>query len=806
MDGPVIFKRTKSKGTQRARDKSPEGNGVQPNTASGDESSSPSSLAAKLKKKARSKPKSRLSFGAGEEEDEGEVFQIKKSNLSRKISLGGSSASSGPVPVGSVTGSPRTNGTPVYDATYLSQLKASTPSSRPRIDADESYDVSMSLDDGEIAPVTEIADVFGKLWHAFSASNPSLFIVDCVCLADGETTIHSESSIQAAKAKRERIRTTQTTVSEDFISLSLTKHDNSYQGPHPESRLVREEDELGEVEEGLALTFLRTIRLKPPFPEFSEYTSAQERIALGKKGKKLEAKKRREEMQELIADADEVDDETMEWEQEQLRRGGYRPEDSTEATKQTYKAASIPMETPIPTLSAAIFRLTQSLTSLTTSHAQNTTSMTTLAEERTQLETREQEMRDMIAKAEAKRSWFAAFREWVESVATFLDEKYPPLEKLEDEHVSLLKERRDMITKRRRTDDEDDLSLFLGSLPVQAQTEELDELGRSVPQPNSSIARREHRVARTRRHARHKTSDIEEGFSTDSSLPPSDSADYETALAALSAKVKDILSDVQVDEFKDPSLGIGRWFGEWRERFADSYTGAWGGLGLVGAWEFWVRLELVGWDPIEDPRSLDAFEWYTSLYTYSRPRKDEEDDEPELGPDGDLVSAMISTAVIPRLCKLIGGGAFDPYSDRHVRRMIDLAEQVESSVQDDNLKFQALQKAVFQSFHDAVTALLFVVSQHLTLSNPRFDPEAIPARRRVLARVSKILSNILRWRRYSSEVFGIGELATKLVRDGLLLVAETGWEVGGEEASRKAHDSLPKELIPLSLKRRLGLP
>ena len=49
--------------------------------------------------------------------------------------------------------------------------------------------------------------------------------------------------------------------------------------------------------------------------------------------------------------------------------------------------------------------------------------MHSLADERAQLEAREKEMREMIVKAEDKRSWFAAFREWVESVATFLDEK-----------------------------------------------------------------------------------------------------------------------------------------------------------------------------------------------------------------------------------------------------------------------------------------------------------------------------------------------------------------------------------------------
>lgn len=93
--------------------------------------------------------------------------------------------------------------------------------------------------------------------------------------------------------------------------------------------------------------------------EFAEFTSAQERIALGKKSRKLEAKKRRENMNELIADAyvsslftqttrdihspdrEEEDEETMEWEQEQLRRGGLRTESpAASAPKPVYKAAS----------------------------------------------------------------------------------------------------------------------------------------------------------------------------------------------------------------------------------------------------------------------------------------------------------------------------------------------------------------------------------------------------------------------------------------------------------------------------------
>ncbi|EPQ51044.1 GCFC-domain-containing protein [Gloeophyllum trabeum ATCC 11539] len=715
----------------------------------------------KLKKKTRAKPKSRLSFGGADEAEEGEVFQIKKSNLSSRISLGKAPGSPG---VPSVESSPRSSG-PVYDQAYLSQLKASTPTSRPRLAGDESVDMSMSVD-GDNSIALAASDVF----------------------ADTDTAIPSASSIQAAKEKRERLRTT-APAAEDFISLSLTKREDNYQGPHPESRLVREEDELGEAEE-----------------EFAEYTSAQERIALGKKSKKVEAAKKREEMQELIAEAEEVDEETIEWEQEQLRRGGHRPEEIFQPAKEVYKPAPIPMETPIPTLASAIGRLTQSLTALTTSHAQNTSTVESLAEERIQLEAREREMREMIAEAEAKRSWFAAFRDWVESVATFLDEKYPELEKLEDEHVSLLRERHDMISKRRRDDDADDLSLFLGTLPVSSAAD-VDELGRAV-EPLNAASRKDRRAARISRRSNRQrrsapSSDEEEGYSTDSSLAPSDAADYQTAMGGLSLKVRDVLADVQADDFKDPGLGLGKWFGEWRQRFGDTYTGAWGGLGMVGAWEFWVRLELLGWDPLEDHRSLDSFDWYTSLYQYSRPQ--DEDEEPALGPDGDLVSAMISTAVIPRLVKVVVGGAFDPYSAKHVGRIIDLAEEVEASIEPDNLKFQTLLKSVFQLFSGAVTDMEALVAPYLAQSVPRFDPEAIPARRRILARQMKLLRNILRWRKYTSGKFGIGELGTRLVRDSMLPIAESGWEVGGEEAVRKIADIMPDELLPASVKTRLAI-
>lgn len=91
--------------------------------------------------------------------------------------------------------------------------------------------------------------------------------------------------------------------------------------------------------------------------EFAEYTSAQERIALGKKSRKLEAARKRDQMRDLIDEAyvsipysisflrlfgrAEEDEETREWEQEQLRRGGHRTSEHDQAAriKPIYKPA-----------------------------------------------------------------------------------------------------------------------------------------------------------------------------------------------------------------------------------------------------------------------------------------------------------------------------------------------------------------------------------------------------------------------------------------------------------------------------------
>ena len=52
------------------------------------------------------------------------------------------------------------------------------------------------------------------------------------------------------------------------------------------------------------------------------------------------------------------------------------------------------------------------------------------------------------------------------------------------------------------------------------------------------------------------------------------------------------------------------------------------------------------------------------------------------------MAAMISTSVLPRLSKIVQGGGMDPNSSRDTRRVIELAEEIETSVDKNNPKFQ----------------------------------------------------------------------------------------------------------------------
>ena len=148
-------------------------------------------------------------------------------------------------------------------------------------------------------------------------------------------------------------------------------------------------------------------------------------------------------------------------------------------------------------------------------------------------------------------------------------------------------------------DNEDDLVLLFG-VPLDVQNEQpvTDELGRVLPSNSNpqSALRRERRQIRAQRHQ----SGLLEGYATDAQLSASDAADFQQAITSLKQKVDtELFEDVKAKAYRDPRHGIAVWFREWKEKWSEVYMNAFGGMGLVQCWEYWARVEQLGWLPFD---------------------------------------------------------------------------------------------------------------------------------------------------------------------------------------------------------------
>ena len=393
----MFVKRNKSRPSLRARDVEDEPasagsplakSSFGPDELEQDEPESSGSVMER--KKARAKEKrplskgSRLSFG-GDGGDEAEEFKPKKSLLSQSLKLPSTPTSDASPPSSSI-----------YSREHLSELKASTPSKAPqnaRVD-----------DDDDDEDQDEDGSGLSRIAREKYAS---------VLVEDTTAGIPDEAAVAAAKSKRQAaVESGKHDLGEDYKALGggqIAVYDGE-KGPHPESRLMREEDEGEEGDEELA-----------------EYTEVNDKLFLGKKANKSAARRMRGEMGEMIDEREaesDSDEDTKEWEEAQARRAGrWEDEKPSTTTKQAYVPSVIPTTRPIPSISPAQARLAASLSELGLVHSGSEHNLEVTSKELTNLEDQEQELRKEVERLEGKREWMEEFRQWIETLGVFLEEK-----------------------------------------------------------------------------------------------------------------------------------------------------------------------------------------------------------------------------------------------------------------------------------------------------------------------------------------------------------------------------------------------
>jgi hypothetical protein len=320
---------------------------------------------------------SRLSFGPGEiisgdaaealQDDE--AFTPKKPNIGRRVIESNALRKSLPYQGLPARATDEDEERPTYSEDYLKELKSSTPSTPKDLKVHASVEDVEGLDASELegAVVVQTKDRFGS-----------------------STFIPSEAEIREKKERRARLAR-----EKDFISL----HDDDTQSQlslllrksKPESRLVREDEDLGEG-----------------FDEFVD----DGRISLGKKQEREAKRRHRKEMADMIQQAEGSSDEHTD-DSEAERRAAYeaaqtragmdglhKPGDDMEAA-----AVQVPAKiTPLPALAECLERLQTTISEMEQDLAQRHKNLADLEQEKRDILARELDVQELLKEAGARYS------------------------------------------------------------------------------------------------------------------------------------------------------------------------------------------------------------------------------------------------------------------------------------------------------------------------------------------------------------------------------------------------------------------
>ncbi|KNE98624.1 hypothetical protein PSTG_08176 [Puccinia striiformis f. sp. tritici PST-78] len=678
---------------------------------------------------------------------------------------------------------------PTYSTAHLNELKSLTLSSVPNRSSETTGDDGMirskfaghhTLDDDDIS---------------FVSSNESVHIPTSNFINSAKERRSQARKIGLSNQSTSNLLISEPSSSEDFISLSgrpsliqpFTATKNG------ESRLVREEDQFGEGDD-----------------EHSEFTGAKERVPLGEKaGQAAEASKKAG-MEAMIMDAEvdlhEGNEEEMEWEAAQIRRGGIgssAEKTTNERKAEIYQAAPIPEHAPLASLASVETDLLNLLNLLEESVAEQATAALQFTTEEQDLVNQESELRQEVSREVQRADFFEELNMFIKEIDLFFTQKWPQLEKVEQDLISILKERAELIFKRRYEDLSDDLVLFKdGEIGVirpllsakrtsradeiepekMEQESEVDELGRSRPEfdisPHapSRTSRRNDRAQRRKRRMDKTLSSVEntiperddEGFSSDDSLSPADSTDLNSASRSLHDSSKAILLDITNPVFLSPTHqgSIVDRFLSWRSKYPEEYGNAFGNLALVQAWEFWVRIEIVSglniwglreWIKTEDKRGIENWEWMRGLEKYDHSIQSESQSDSTDNQES-VIGAMISTVVIPLLIPIIKS-SYDPYSTQATTKGLQLVEQVGYVLETEgNPTYDKFIKSFLDNIRISIYELKRLVGSSRELSDKlrsQVGLQGILARNRFLFKSFKLFKQGLRWKEFFGQHYWI---------------------------------------------------
>nr|GMD37771.1 transcriptional repressor ILP1 [Ipomoea batatas] len=295
-------------------------------------------------------------------------------------------------------------------------------------------------------------------------------------------------------------------------------------------------------------------------------------------------------------------------------------------------------------------------------------------------------LENSLAAAGEKYIFMQNLRDFVSVICSFLQEKAPYIEELEDQMQKLHKARAEAILERRVANNEDEMRELEDAISAAKQVfsehgssaativaakeaalraaaearrlrdlpVKLDEFGRDLnQQKRMDMARRE--KAREHRRAKSDTKRmstiendssyqrVEGESSTDES--DSESTAYRSNRDQLLQVAEEIFSDTN-DEYSQLAVVVDK-FERWKKGYSSSYRDAYMSLSIPAILSPYVRLELLKWDPLHKDADFMDMKWHSLLFNYGLPEHDSEFSSDDA--DANLIPQLVEKLAIPIL-------------------------------------------------------------------------------------------------------------------------------------------------------------
>ncbi|XP_068136358.1 intron Large complex component GCFC2 [Hyperolius riggenbachi] len=465
------------------------------------------------------------------------------------------------------------------------------------------------------------------------------------------------------------------------------------------------------------------------------------------------------------SEREEADDLQDRWEEQQIRKAVKYPQPISEdrlrgdSPPQVRRRAEPKISTPLVTVEDIKKRLTSRIASIEEVHRSHM-----LDSERYSRDL--ESSKDSLEKLETSSSeqsfkFFKEMKIYVENFVDCLREKIQQINELEAEMFQILESRASILLKRRQ-DDLRNESVSIQKLAgngVASDSETADST--ALNQTEDCELRR-----RKRRQKREESGQIDhcEGMSSDDELQSDLEQDFQRQQEDISGQCKTIFEDVHEDFCQIKNV-LSK-FHKWRTRFPESYYDAYISLCLHKILSPLVRLQLIGWSPLEEAKDLEQMAWYNDLEEFCF-SKDEHENSVQENADHKVLQAVIEKTLVPKASAFIEL-VWDPLSSRQTDRLVSFCKThvLES---ESSKMVKALTSCLVSRLKKAIEDDVYIPLYPQRVLEDRSSPHYRFRERQFWSAV-KLLGNVTSWDGFLEEET-LQELALdKLLNRYLLLV------------------------------------